>query len=473
MMASGLQWRTRAALVGIALPSALVAVLGARMIVQDRELARHRVRETRARFAEDISRSLLAQAEGISSVESHPRPSAAFVEEPTALVAKVGASGLIGPIPPTRDTADERRARLLAAHPEIISAARGAFGEARLVAFDSARWLVTVRAAARGEFLVAMRTSALLRAAGVTTVLGDSVRIAAAAAAPVEDAVLLGNGIRGLALQWRDPSPAAVSGATAYYVATVTLTVALAALSAFFFGRDVRRELRLADLRQQFVTGISHELRTPLTAIRMFAETLRDRPLPETTRAEYLSIVVGEIQRLTRLVENVLDFSRIERGAQRYTLDVADLGEAVQESLRALDYSLRQDGFRLRLRCDDDLPRVRLDRDAIGQVVVNLVSNAMKYSGASRDIEVDVRRNGQEAVLTVRDYGIGLPPHERSRLFHPYYRSPSVESHVTGTGIGLTLASHVAAAHGGRITVESDVGRGSAFTLHLPLLNET
>jgi signal transduction histidine kinase len=256
-----------------------------------------------------------------------------------------------------------------------------------------------------------------------------------------------------------------------FYLVTLLLVLSVTLFAAYLLWRDVRRELRLAELRTQFVSSVSHELKTPLTAIRMFAETLgMGRAASPQMQAEYLETIVSETQRLTRLLNNVLDFSKIEQGKKIYKFEPVCLAEVVQAAARAMQYPLAQQGFELRVEIEDGLPAARADADAIEQAILNLLTNAMKYSGESREIDLRLRRQDGRAVIQVTDRGVGIPPKEQRRIFEKFYRVVTVENQrVPGTGLGLTLVEHIAKAHGGRVEVQSEPGKGSTFSIHLPL----
>jgi signal transduction histidine kinase len=255
-----------------------------------------------------------------------------------------------------------------------------------------------------------------------------------------------------------------------FYIVALLAVMGVALIGGAIFWWDVRRELRTADLRAQFVASVSHELRTPLTAIRMFAETLQmERPLDAADRAEYLETIVNESERLTRLVNNVLDFSRMERGEKVYHLEPASLPVIARDAARAMRYPLARQGFELAVQVEDDVPRVRVDRDAIEQAVLNLLGNAVKYSGQARHIALTVGRVNGDVVLAVRDHGIGIHEADRRRIFERFYRAPSPENErIPGTGLGLALVDHIVKAHGGRVEVTSAPGAGSTFAIHLP-----
>ena len=259
-----------------------------------------------------------------------------------------------------------------------------------------------------------------------------------------------------------------------FYVLVLFLVLSVTLFGAYLLWRDVRRDVRMAEMRSQFVSSVSHELKTPLTAIRMFAETLRlGRSKSMKTQEEYLDTIVNESERLTRLLNNVLDFSKIEQGKRIYRPELASLYEIVQAAARAMEYPLNQKDFQLNVQTTKGLPEVRVDRDAIEQAVLNLLHNAMKYSGESRDIDLRLQRKDNQALIQVIDRGIGIDSQEQTRIFEKFYRVPTKENErIVGTGLGLTLVSHIIRAHGGHIEVKSTLGKGSTFSLYLPLENK-
>ena len=245
--------------------------------------------------------------------------------------------------------------------------------------------------------------------------------------------------------------------------------------AGYLLWRDVRRELRLAEARSQFVASVSHELKTPLTAIRMFAESMRmDEDIDRHAQIGRLDTILQETDRLNRLVDNVLDFARIEQGRKTYRMQPTSLVEVVEAAARAMDYPMKQSGFQLSVITDGSVPDVPADRDAVQQAVINLLSNAMKYSAESREIALDLSRDNDAAVIRVVDRGVGIPREEQTRIFERFYRVQSPENEcLPGTGLGLTLAEYIIVAHGGTIDVESEPGKGSTFTIRIPLERET
>ena len=255
------------------------------------------------------------------------------------------------------------------------------------------------------------------------------------------------------------------------FYSSLCLLAAATMFGAWLLWRDLRRDLRLAEMRSQFVSSVSHELKTPLTAIRMLAETLQmGRGRDPRTQAEYLETIVNECERLSRLVQGVLLFSKAEQGKKVYHFHPTEVDEAVRAAARAMEYPLSQKGFRLRMEIEPGLPPIQADRDALEQAILNLLGNAMKYSGDERDIDLALGRQHGDLVIRVTDRGLGIAPEEQPRIFEKFYRAPTPENQfISGTGLGLALVAHIVKAHGGRVQVESAPGKGSTFSIRLPV----
>jgi signal transduction histidine kinase len=235
--------------------------------------------------------------------------------------------------------------------------------------------------------------------------------------------------------------------------------------------RLVRRETEMARLKADFVANVSHDLKTPLSLIRMFAETLEMGRVPdEGTREEYYRIITRESERLSRLINNVLDFSRIEGGRRQYQIAPAEVEPLIREALEPFGYVVERQGFKVDLAVAADLPPVPLDPDAFSQALGNLVDNAIKYAGQKKAVRIEAGVRDGHLAVAVADEGIGIPPEEQDRIFEKFYRVGRSETQGRrGSGMGLTLVRHIAEAHGGRVTVESRPGGGSRFTLLFPL----
>ncbi len=254
-------------------------------------------------------------------------------------------------------------------------------------------------------------------------------------------------------------------------LALSVLLTAVVAGGVLFALRAASRAMRLSQMKSDFVSNVSHELRTPLASIRVFGELLRlgKAETPEKVRV-YGEYIETESRRLTQLINNILDLARIESGRKSYELVPADLEEVVRETLRTFRPSLEQAGFRLGWQPSaTPLPAIALDSSAIGQSLANLLDNAVKYSGDARDIDVSLEREGDLAVVTVADHGVGIPKDEQAKIFDRFHRvSTGLVHDVKGSGLGLAIVRHIVEAHGGRIEVESRPGEGSRFRILLP-----
>ncbi len=247
--------------------------------------------------------------------------------------------------------------------------------------------------------------------------------------------------------------------------------------------RFMLRQMELSNLKSHFVSNITHELKTPLAAIRLYTETLQQRRVRDRDQEKkFLGIINKESVRLTHLINNILDFSRIEQGRKRYTYVKTSVGEVVREVVDAYGFQLRNKGFDLRTEIATDVPPVWVDRDALSQAVLNLVDNGVKYSRERKEIEIRVahengasggrsRQNGTGFVrISVRDRGMGIPPAEQKKVFEAFYRiEKGLEHDVKGSGLGLAVVKHVVEAHGGDIEVDSRPGVGSRFSIRLPV----
>lgn len=266
--------------------------------------------------------------------------------------------------------------------------------------------------------------------------------------------------------------PQLARGAWIYAGATL-LVVALLAAGVVLLLRDVHRELRTNQLRADFVSGVSHELKTPLTLIRLYADILLEEeneadPHPQPERRGFYTIIARESERLSHLIERVLTFSRIERGQQNYTLETGDLEPVVSRTVGAYQKYLRRIGFEMESRLASELPPVRFDPDAVAQAVVNLLDNAVKYSGANKFVRVNLAANNGHVALEVEDHGVGIAPEWREKVFERFYRAPNASA-KGGYGLGLYLVRHIMRAHGGDVQLDSEIGRGSRFRLVFPV----
>ncbi|HEX7153445.1 MAG TPA: HAMP domain-containing sensor histidine kinase [Thermoanaerobaculia bacterium] len=233
----------------------------------------------------------------------------------------------------------------------------------------------------------------------------------------------------------------------------------------------VFKQARLSQMKSDFVSNVSHELRTPLSSIRVFGEYMRlGRVQKEEKIRQYGEYIEVESRRLTQLINNILDFSKIESMEKKYRFAETDVVELVEQTVEALAMPLRDQGFVLRYHAPEvAVPAAHVDRDALAQVIVNLVDNAVKYSGERKEADVSVSAGDGVLRIAVHDRGIGISPSEQKKIFEKFYRVGSGLVHdVKGSGLGLAIVKHVVKAHGGRVEVTSAPGEGSTFTIILP-----
>ncbi len=232
-----------------------------------------------------------------------------------------------------------------------------------------------------------------------------------------------------------------------------------------------RRRARLARLQTDFVANVTHELKTPLTGIRSLAETLAlGRITASDRQAEFVSAIVRETDRLAQLINNVLDFSSIERGNARLRPERADLTELLQTAVEAFRATLPEgDDSRITVAAPDEPVEAVVDSDSISRAVTNLLDNAWKYSHAPRRIAATLSTEDGQASIAVSDNGVGIAPENAGKVFRKFFRIDSALSAETqGAGLGLALVKAYAEAHGGRVAVRSRPGEGSTFTITVP-----
>jgi len=247
---------------------------------------------------------------------------------------------------------------------------------------------------------------------------------------------------------------------------TLALTAVVVGLGLLFGWRAVRAETKLSERKADFVSAVSHELRTPLTSIRMYADMLREGWVDDKrTEQDYFELIAAESERLARLVNNVLDFSRIEKGKKSFDLRIGDPAVVVRETVEMLHPYLKEKGFEVTVEVPETLPACSIDHDALTQILVNLIDNAVKYG--REEVRVEALADNGDVVLRVLDRGPGVPANERERIFEAFQRGANEKS-GGGSGLGLALVDAYAKAHDGRIEVSDRDGGGAVFALRLP-----
>ncbi len=232
--------------------------------------------------------------------------------------------------------------------------------------------------------------------------------------------------------------------------------------------RDISELRRLETVRREFVANVSHELRTPLTSIRAVVETLESGAVEdERVAKEFLGRIVGEVDRLTALVEDLLDLARLEAGRSKMRLEWIDPGELVMAGADRLRPQLERAGLTMTVARGEHLVPIEVDRVRIEQVLINLVHNAIKFTPHGGEVSLAVAQRDGTTEITVGDTGVGIAREEQSRLFERFYKSDKARR-SEGTGLGLAIAKHIVQSHGGEISVESDVGKGATFRFTLP-----
>jgi two-component system phosphate regulon sensor histidine kinase PhoR len=250
----------------------------------------------------------------------------------------------------------------------------------------------------------------------------------------------------------------------------IFLTIGIAMLI-----RNIQKEARLNQAKSDFVSNVSHELRTPLALISMFAETiLMGRHKDEKKQKEYIEIILKETHRLTNIVNRILNFSRIEANRRVYHLVPMDPAQLIQEIVRDYSYHLEQNGFELETALPDTSVSIQGDREAIYEAVIILIDNAMKYSEEIKHLHIRLNHADQQVHLTVSDHGMGIAKSKLDQIFDKFFRVSDNDKYVAqGAGLGLSILKHIMDAHDGDIKVESELGKGSHFTLTFKKYGQT
>ena len=232
--------------------------------------------------------------------------------------------------------------------------------------------------------------------------------------------------------------------------------------------RDLSREKRLSQLQADFTSNVTHELKTPITSIYLFAESMFfDKLKSRSEEKEYLSIIMKESERLKRMINNILEYSKMEKGKHEYHFAETDLSALVKLVSHEMNYWFAEKNLSISMKIEDNISLL-IDREKIMQALSNLLSNAIKFSEEGKSINIELSRKAGHTILAVEDEGIGIPKDQQSKIFDKFYRVAQKETEsISGTGLGLTVVKEIVEAHGGKIIVDSEVGKGSKFSIIL------
>jgi two-component system phosphate regulon sensor histidine kinase PhoR len=237
---------------------------------------------------------------------------------------------------------------------------------------------------------------------------------------------------------------------------------------------DVTRIKKLEKMRADFVANVTHELKTPLTAILGFIETLQAGAVEDKeTAAKFLEVIGRQASRLNRLIDDLLVISNIELGEMKFYFEGVDLGESINTALSIIEQKAREKENVIKKDIPEGLPLVRADRDRLFQIFLNILDNAVKFNNQGGEVDVSATVRDGEIVVRISDTGSGIPQSEISRLGERFYRVDKARSReLGGTGLGLSIVKHLMMAHGGRMEIESQVGRGTTVTLYFPMFQD-
>jgi signal transduction histidine kinase/tetratricopeptide (TPR) repeat protein len=255
------------------------------------------------------------------------------------------------------------------------------------------------------------------------------------------------------------------------YILSVVIAMAALLLGGGLAIRSTAKELKLARLKSDFVSTVSHEFRTPLTSIRYLAELLqRGRVEEEVKKRQYYDTISHESERLSRLIENILDFSKIEAGMKEYEFEKTDVAALAQEVVSRFQEQTAPKGFVVESEIPDSVPHITADKEALSRAILNLLDNAVKYSGDNRKVVFRARSDEDHIYLDVEDQGVGISTKDQERVFEKFFRAGNMpDSSVKGSGIGLTIVAHIVKAHQGEVVLESEEGKGTTVTIQIPV----
>lgn len=269
--------------------------------------------------------------------------------------------------------------------------------------------------------------------------------------------------------------PTLLNAGSGIYLFIFILIGVLMLIGLFFTIIMLNTELQLNRMKSEFISNVSHELKSPLTSIRMMTELLHQKRVPtEERKSEYYLVMLEETEHLSHLIENILDFSKMEDDRKKYNFIDLDLNELLLKFIVSNKERLPLPDFDIRYEPPKLIPVIKADKNAILQVFYNLVDNAIKFSGTSRQIDISLIPGEDELIFCVRDYGIGIALKDHGKIYERFYRAGDIQKlGIKGSGIGLTIVKKIVEAHKGHLTLESKPGEGSTFCVHLPVHKNT
>ncbi len=263
-----------------------------------------------------------------------------------------------------------------------------------------------------------------------------------------------------------------VNKRTNFNIWTIVLMDLVLLLAAVLVYRSLRQQMKLAQLKSEFVSNVSHEIRTPMAIINMYSETLEmGRIKDEAKKMEYYKVINTEANRLSGIVNKILNFSKIESGKREYKYEETDINELIKDIINKYNHQFSKHGFNYILDLSENLPKVMLDREAITDAIINLIDNAIKYSLDKKQFDIKTKVNKGQICVEVRDYGIGIEEKYQKQVFDKFYRvtEGNLAHKAEGSGIGLSIVDHIMKAHRGSVSLISKLNKGSSFILNFPI----
>jgi signal transduction histidine kinase/tetratricopeptide (TPR) repeat protein len=260
-----------------------------------------------------------------------------------------------------------------------------------------------------------------------------------------------------------------------FYFWTIVVLLIVLTFGAFLIMRTVSHEMGVIKMKSDFVSSVSHEFKTPLTSMRTLIERIQEGKVKDKVKMDqYISVIAQDTDKLTRLVGNILDFSRMEEGKREFDFVETDVAQLVSYQVQEFQKNELRKDFSIQTLIQEYIPQLALDRESFSQALINLLDNAVKFSSGEKEIHVHLHADEENVFLEVRDKGIGIPPDEQDGIFEKFYQGKNaLRQTVKGAGLGLTLVKHTVEAHGGKVSVKSKVGEGSTFSLVFPIHRES